>query len=139
MKLVELGVGRGKESVTDPSTAKFVQISVQAGVERGMIIRLRTNDKAGPGPGQPITGQHPEPVMCGRVKVGARSWERKSGNCAELSQALASQRCLLQSRLALVTRTTSTSQVGRERGVPLTFNQNTLNEENTSLILELSL
>ena len=88
MKPAELGVGRGKESVTDPSTAKFVQISVQAGVERGMIIRLRTNHKAGPEPGEPITVQHPEPVMCGRVKVGARSWERKSGNCAELSQAL---------------------------------------------------
>ena len=55
-----------------------------------------------------------------------------------LSWARPGQRCLLQSRLALVTRTTSTSQVGRQRGVPLTFNQNTLNEENTSLILKLS-
>ena len=75
MKLVELGVGRGKESVTDPSTAKFVQISVQAGVGRGMTDRIRTNDKAGPDPGQPITGQHLWPSESWREELGEEEWK----------------------------------------------------------------
>ena len=73
--------------------------------------------------------EHLAPVLgVRRVKVGARTWERKSGNCAELSQALLAPEPTCTDRVT-VTWTTSTSPGGPGEKGPLTFNQNTLNDE----------